>query len=233
MALTDCPECAAKVSSMAEACPQCGKPIRPGPAPRNHWLEGMTFIWLLGSLGSIGLFLWNELRPGTLRPVLAGQIGLLIRRDSTLEAIVPLTVISTAAPRVVRHITAIQAAIRTADGGGYRLRWWFNLRFVGRDHSERARQDSTDTHFRDMPVYAGRAFPFAVRGDSAAYRVLDLFTEDFRKPPASELGEFVKEFQLRLTIHTIDGQATPTEGRYRCYEVPSPRKTTICNSTPE
>lgn len=40
MALTECPDCGGKVSSVAAACPHCGRPNRDAGAAATEWLLG-------------------------------------------------------------------------------------------------------------------------------------------------------------------------------------------------
>ncbi|WP_260961868.1 zinc ribbon domain-containing protein [Pseudomonas citri] len=52
MSLIDCPECSAKISDKAHACPHCGNPFREAPSSRYFseknigQIAGVTGIWL-------------------------------------------------------------------------------------------------------------------------------------------------------------------------------------------
>lgn len=69
--LSPCPDCAALVSRLAEACPSCGRPLRT-PKPR----EGL-FLRTLNQLLAAGFWVLLVL---ILVPILGAIIGFLMTR---------------------------------------------------------------------------------------------------------------------------------------------------------
>lgn len=63
MALIECHECGNDISSLAEACPQCGAPVRPGvetiEKTGKTW-KGMKLISALLAAGAFGGYATKE-----------------------------------------------------------------------------------------------------------------------------------------------------------------------------
>lgn len=85
MALVDCPECSARVSTSAGACPTCGFPLSsPKPSPQSHQKEGQgamrntTAKWgmISGIVGCAFFFIpFGHPVPTTVLPCVVGIIG--------------------------------------------------------------------------------------------------------------------------------------------------------------
>ena len=60
MALITCPECSKSISSQADACPQCGYPMRPSASPRTRNVQqsdsGSGFLKVIFALAVVYFF---------------------------------------------------------------------------------------------------------------------------------------------------------------------------------
>jgi hypothetical protein len=151
--------------------------------------------------------------PGDLRVFIADEVGLGLKRDSTLFLVLPLTIINTGAGRKSRVVEGISSTIteQATPGGSlsYPVSWRVEFTFVGKNQYLQKYpakvSEPSDPRVSDYLDYNGRAMPFTIAGGSSSSKILGLYQDGGKF--AGQLHEFTLKVRLRVRGETVESQA--------------------------
>lgn len=180
----------------------------------GKWIrEPASWLSVIAMVVSVVTLYLVHLNPGSVVVVLGREVGASLDGPTLY---VPMTFTNTSASRITRHVASVTAVVTPGRAGAersFQFQWRREAGFVGAEQYAQIDADYDPGDSRDVYVYAGRAFPFALNGGASESKVLEL---DLVSQSDGEQAEFAPDrFDLQVNVETLGGEVV-VRHTYRC-----------------